>query len=1735
MSPADSDYIDNKLTKTLVITYTKDGKTGTANYPITIINDVQSIAVHSTNHKVAYNVNETLDVTNLEILITRATGTPEVIPVTSAMVSGFSSTSENTALPLTISYTENGITKTTSYNVSVTDTVTAISLNGTNPDKVKYGEDLDLSGVTIAVTKGSGTTTENVTSSMISGFDKNTLGKQTVTVTYGGKTDIFEVTVQDYVTKIEVNPSNVTGTYNDELADLISDNNITYTVTYASAGAQSPVALTESMVTGYNKTSTTAQSLTVTYTDNDTDSYTNGTDFTATLTVTLTNTVASITIDAPSKTTYNHGDALDLTGGVINLTYEDSTTGKLDISNATITESDGSPVDMSPASYDSTNKVDKTLKITYTKDGKTGTVNYPITIINDVKSIAVHSTNHKVNYNVNETLDVTNLEILVTRATGTPEVIPVTSAMVSGFSSTSENTALPLTISYTENGITKTTSYNVSVTDTVTAISLNGTNPDKVKYGEDLDLSGVTIAVTKGSGTTTENVTSSMISGFDKNTLGEQTITVTYGGQTDTFKVTVQDYVTKIEVNPSSVTGTYNDELVDLISDNSITYTVTYASAGAKTPVDLTESMVTGYNKTSTTAQSLTVTYTDNDIDSYTKGTDFTATLAVQLHNAISSIVIIPPTKTVYDHGDTLDLSGGQVTVTYYDGTSQDINLEDSMITENGGAVNMSPAVSDYVNNEVTKNLTITYGTETKPYQITIKNPIDSIAIANSPKTSYNLNESTTGVGGTLTVTRKAGNTETISIDDSMVTGLDTTVAGTGKTATVTYTVDGVTKTTTYTYDVIDNITNIEITAPSKNTYNHGDSLELTGGTITVTYASGTTANVTMTENMIKDGSNSVNMSPSASEYTDNKLTKTLTITYTENGVTKSVNYPITIINDIKSINIETSPKTNYKVNESLDVSTGTISVTRATGNAETIQMTNPNVVVTGFDSSAENTALELTVTYTENGISQSTTYEVSVVDTVISAVIDTTPKTSYKYGEPLDVSSGKIKVTKDSGEKIIDMKDSMVTELDGTPFDSTKLGTRDLNVTYGGINMTYEITVSDYITGITLQAPTKDTYEYGEPLDLTGGSVTKVMASGTATTPVALTDASVTVTGYNPNQEGVQTITVTYEGESLTFTVEVVDNVQTISLNGTPKSEYKYGEPIDVSGLSITATKSSGATENITVTNSMISGYDPNQLGPQTVTVTYNNVTTTFNVNVVDYVKDIEIVKPTKLIYAIDETIDLTGGKVIEVMASGTATTPIAMTQAMISGFDSSTEGAKTITVTYGGFTKTFGITVQDLASSMIIKTLPDKLDYLYGESLDVSGGTIEVTKESGAIEIINITKAMVSGYNPNKLGTQVLTITYEGLTQEFSVNVEDYIKNLKVTPPSKTSYEYGESLDLTGGKVFIMMASGAVSDSADLAGYMVSGYDATKTGSQTIRVEYNNLVGSFTVNVVDKVKGISMNTEPNKTNYKNGENLDVSGATIIVTKSSGKYVIPVTQSMISGYNSKNAGTQVVTVTYEGFKTTFVVTVEKVVTTNKKPSGTTNRKPSSTNTTNTTNVTNTPTVEENKPQDENQKPVQSNPDTKKPENNTNKSEDKPTETLGVKDDKKDDINIKKLIAIGIAGLALLLLLILLVFKRNVKVYVEEEGEFVLGGLDKVSKNNLKINIDKYLDEETYPNRAKIVLSDAISEKLDGKELEITHRGNTFKHKIVYNDKPYEINLEKSIQNVDTKENIEQK
>ena len=1578
--------VNHKYNETLTIKLDSssnvfDKLPATATQVITINDVIKDISVLYKPSKVTYKYGEAFSATGGQININYISGAQSNISMEASGVtlteqdgstinmspSASSFVSKTATKTIKVSYTSNGKIFDTSFDVYIKDEAASISISKNPKTIFNHGDTFDESAGELKIVYKSGNSevinlnqavvTESDGSEVdmepkYSKYTNNNLVKNLL-VTYRGKTTNYDITLQNPIDSITIEN---TPKQSYKLNEATTGVGGTIKVT-RKAGNTESINIDDSMVSGLDTTvAGTGKTATITYTDEF------GNLKTTTYTYDVIDNVTSIDIVAPSKNVYNHGEALAL-DGTITVHYASGTTNNVTMTSSMIKEGSGA-VDMSPTSYDDdTQKVNKKLTIEYSEGGVTKSIDYPITIINDVKSIAVQDPATKTTYNIGDTLDVTGLSILVTRAMGTTGVVTVTPDMVTGFDSSKENTNLSLTISYTENGITKTATYEVSVVDSVKSITINGTPQSEVKYGEELDLSKIKLDVTKGSGTTQETVTDSMISGYDKTKIGKQTVTITYGGQTTTFDVTVKDYVTKIEVNPSSVTGTYNDELSKLITDNSIKYTVTYAKAGAQSPIALAESMVSGYNKATTTAQNLTITYTDNDSSSYTNGNNFTTSLQVTLMNTVSGITITPPTKTTYNHGDSLDLTGGEINLTYEDGTSGTLDISKATITESDGSpLNMSPASYD--------------GTQ--------------------------------------------------------------------------------------------------------------------------------------------------------------KVDKTLKIEYSKDGQTGTVNYPITIINDVKSITIKTLPQTEYKVNETLDITTGELLVTRAVG-TEIVTMSSPKVTVSGFDNTQESKDLKLTVDYTENGITKTTDYLVNVTDNVQSISLKTMPPTNYKYGEPLNVTGGQIEVVKDSGVQTINITNDMIKELDGSEFDSTKLGTRKLQISYGGKTLEYEITVEDYVTGIILTPPTKLVYECGEELDLTGGKIEKVMASGTKI-DVALSDSSVSISGYDKTKAGSQTINVIYEGITKQFGVTVEDNVQSVTLIGTPKTEYKYGESLDVAGLQLEVTSSSGNKQYVTVTPSMVTGFNSNQLGEQILIITYKGKTVQYKVNVKDYVKDIEIVEPTKLVYKLNETIDLNGGTVRAVMASGTATSPVAMTSAMITGFDSTSIGAKTLTVSYQGYTKTFGITVQDLTNSMVIKTLPNKVKYLYGQKLDLTGGTIEITKESGETEIISMTSSMVTGYNSNKLGTQTLTVTYDGLSQTFPVTVEDYeLNSLFITPPTKRNYEYGESLDLTGGKVTTKMASGAIKESTNMTASMISGFDNTKVGSQKITVTYDGKSNSFTISVKDLIKGISMNTQPNKTNYDFGANLDVSGATITVVKSSGITVIPVTSNMISEYNPKNAGTQVIKVSYGGFTTNFIVNVlpkkNSTKDSNTKDNTNINRHHNKTNNNNNEEA-NIPNQEETKDNQITNDNVQENQNTK-PKENTKEEDNKEVPKNNTKDDKKQEdkdiernkgIN-KKSIAAIIAAIALGILILIIVFKRNVRILIEEDGEFVLGGLDKVSKNNLKLDIDQYLDKDTYDNKVKVVFNDSISKKLDGKIIEINYKNRVFKYKIHYADKPFEINLDNSVIN----------
>ena len=1596
MAPTASDYINNEISKTLVIKYKEDNATGTVNYPIKIKNVVSQISMSTEPTSKTYNIGDTTyNLAGGTIKVTRKAGNTETVALTDqgiTLTNLSTLTTNKGTKPVTVTYEG----KTTTFNITIKNGVKNINITAPTKTEYEHGDTLDFTGGKIEVKYADSTTsnvqitnamvTDNATGTAVNmspaaaEYTNNKLTKTLkIEYTEDGVTETayYTITIKNPIDQITIVTSPKTQ-YN--LNDSTTGVGGTLKVT-RKAGNYETINILDSMVSGLTTSvAGTGKTATVTYTDD-------GITKTTTYTYNVKDNITSITITPPTKSQYNHGEALDLTGGKITIQYASGTTQDKPLDASMITESDGSTVNMSPSLYGNTNKESKTLLIKYEEDGVSSQENYPIEIINDIKQIAIQGTAQS-QYNVNGPLQP-GLSILVTRASGVPEAITVTSSMLTNFSTATEGTRIA-TITYTENGITKTTTFTYTVTDTVTNINVN-TQPTKAtKYGENADLTGATIDVVKGSGTTTIPVTKDMIKPgtYNPNQTGNQTIKVIYGGKETSLTITVKDYVTGITINPASVTGKYNDTLSKMIQTNNIQYTVTYAKAGAQTPETLAESMVSGYSATTTQDQNLTVTYKDTDTDSYTNGQDFTANLKVTLSKEVKKIDITAPSKTKYEHGETI-ATDGTITVTFTDNTTEQRTMKANMITENDGSpLNMSPAVSEYTNNKINKTLKITYTEEGKTgtinYPIEIINKVQTITIKGTPKTTYNVNEALDN-NITITIHRQTGADEDITVTTSMIPSFNTTTetSGTPRSSDIEYTENGTTVKVPYTYTVTDTVTNINVnTQPTKAT-KYGENADLTGATIDVVKGSGTTT-IPVTKDMIKPGT-----------YNPNQ-TGNQTIKVIYGG--KETSLTITVKDYVTGITINPASVTG-KYNDTLSkmIQTNNIqyTVTYAKAGAQTPE-TLAESMVSGYSATTTQDQ-NLTVTYKDtdtdsytNGQDFTANLKVTLDDTITGMTLKQTGtvKTNYKYNEEIDVTNLVIVVHKLSGDENVPVTKDMIKN-----YNKQQLGNQTVSVEYNGTTVgTINATVKDYIASVVITAPSKITYKYNEELDLSDAKITITMASK----PNAPTTISVTpsmISGYNKTQVGAQTITITYTDSEnkvhkQTFGVTVNDAIKTITLeNNNFKTNYKYGENLNLSGLSLKVTKESGATTTVPVTSGMISGYNPNKLGNQTLTINYEGKQFTTVVNVVDYVKDITLTPPTKNEYKIGETLSLVGGSITEKMASGANGSIIALTNNMISGFDSTTPGTKNLTVKYvkdgKTYTKTFQVAVINTINHIEV-IAPTKTNYKYGENLNLAGGTVKIHMEDGTIKTVPLTDKMVTGYDKTKPGQQMLKVTYTSEDNKkyegyFKVTVgEDYIKDTKFVAPTKKEYRIGDTIDLAGGSITEIYASGKLGNKYELTNSMISGFNSTTPGTKQITVTFNNKKYNYSITVKDKTLGISIKTLPNKLEYKKGENIDLTGATLNVVKESGTTTIKITANMVSGYDKNKTGMQVITVTYEGFTAQFSVLVKEEAQTNpEKPD---NNKPNTDN--------NKPNTDNNKPNTDNNKP---NTDNNKPNTDNNK------------------------------------------------------------------------------------------------------------------------------------------------
>lgn len=251
-----------------------------------------------------------------------------------------------------------------------------------------------------------------------------------------------------------------------------------------------------------------------------------------------------------------------------------------------------------------------------------------------------------------------------------------------------------------------------------------------------------------------------------------------------------------------------------------------------------------------------------------------------------------------------------------------------------------------------------------------------------------------------------------------------------------------------------------------------------------------------------------------------------------------------------------------------------------------------------------------------------------------------------------------------------------------------------------------------------------------------------------------------------------------------------------------------------------------------------------------------------------------------------------------------------------------------------------------QPQVSSISVASMPEKTDYVQGDSFDSTGLEINVWYDNGNQALVN------AGFTttPEKFrdaGSQTVTVNYMGAACSFSVNVEKgepTVESLSVMKmPAKTVYTVGDRMDSSGLSIRVYTDQGYEDISS---GFTCIPNSFMAAGTQTVTVQYKGKSCTFTVEVKEaeeQLQGISINSMPSKLSYIRGEQLDTAGLTLLISTSSGNMML--TEGFTCSPTVLSvAGEQTITVQYQGKSCTFTVEVRErneqapVVSTN--PSG---------------------------------------------------------------------------------------------------------------------------------------------------------------------------------------------------
>lgn len=326
---------------------------------------------------------------------------------------------------------------------------------------------------------------------------------------------------------------------------------------------------------------------------------------------------------------------------------------------------------------------------------------------------------------------------------------------------------------------------------------------------------------------------------------------------------------------------------------------------------------------------------------------------------------------------------------------------------------------------------------------------------------------------------------------------------------------------------------------------------------------------------------------------------------------------------------------------------------------------------------------------------------------------------------------------------------------------------------------------------------------------------------------------------------------------------------LSSISIKTKPnKLTYFEGEKINTKGMVLKLTYNDSSTKTANCCFS-ISPSTATNVGKQNIKVTYENKTTSFDIEVKKVVVNKITIKslPYRTTYYVGEKFSSKGLSINLVKNNN-------YVDNLTTGFDVSIkdgtvlnkEGKVNVTVKYQDYKVSFDINViSKKQSGLVLKSRPTKTDYLVGEGISYKGLELEYIENGKITNVSSKYKASLSeGTVLNSSGSKKVKLTYNGKSVEFDINVRE-VKDISIKEDTlKLKYDIKETLNLDNLILNVSYTDGTYEE-------ITSGYFSSLKNGSILEKNNNRIIFKYggkevTANIVVGEEKVN---KDNKFNY--------------------------------------------------------------------------------------------------------------------------------------------------------------------------------------------------------------------------------------------------------------------------